>query len=86
MNKLSTYLFHSLGVAHQRVVLGLKQCGKGWSSVIASPYMALVLGSSFSNMSKSLWLHLPLNYVRIILKLNDGIYAYEESIESNFVM
>ena len=69
MNKLGTYLFHSfsllelkfffLGAAHQRVLLGLKQCGEGWSGVIAFPYMALVLWSSFSNMSKSLWLILP---------------------------
>ena len=68
MNKLSTYLFHSfsllelkkcfLGVAHQRLLLGLKQCWEGWSSVIASPYMVSVLWFSFSNMSKSLWLNL----------------------------
>ena len=69
MNKLNTYLFHSFSLlelnyfwgaaAHQRLLLGLKQCGESWSSVIVSPYMALVLGSSFSNMSKSLWFNLP---------------------------
>ena len=70
MNKRSTYLFHSfsllelkkcfLGAAHQRLLLGLKQCWEGWSSVIAFPYMALVLWSSFSNKSKILWLNLSL--------------------------
>ena len=61
MNKISTYLFHSfsllelkkcfLGAAHQRLLLGLKQCREGWSSVIVSSYIALVLGSGFSNIA-----------------------------------
>ena len=55
----------------------LETMWEGWSSVIVSQYMASVLWSSFSNMSKSLWLTLihgstypPLPYTSINQSIN----------------